>query len=751
MGVFLPGALARAARSGRSVLATRLAAAFAAEHDRWILWLPVLIGVGIGLYFWLPAEPPSWLGVAALMVVAAACLVFRHAVGSAAYLSLILTGAIAAGFAAAQLRTAVVAAPVADERVGPAPIFGRIVKLERLGKGRRVTLDEVETDRLLPEKTPARVRLRLNGKQPDLAPGHRVRIYGVLSPPSPPTAPGAFDFQRQAFFARLGATGFGIGSVEVLSREPRQSDIWLSGVRSRVDGIIHRELPAPEASVTSALLTGERAAIPPPLMAAIRDSGLAHLLSISGLHIGLVATFLYGTIRLALCLLPRLALRWPIQKWAAGFAVLGAGGYTLLSDATIPSQRAFIMVAVVFLGVICDRKAISMRLVAIAATAVLLFQPESLLGASFQMSFAAVVALVAAYEALPRDRLHRLGDGMVARCLIYVALVALTTVVATAATAPFAIFHFQRFAVHSLPANLVAVPVTALWIMPLGVGALLAMPLGLAGPFLTAIGWGVGLVIWIAEEVASWPGAVLPLPAMPLAGLVAMTLGGAWLCLWRGRWRYGGAIAVAAGMASIALPTPPDLLIDADAKVVGVRTPNGGLALSPTQAARLERSSWLQQAGLQQPAPWPMAADGGLTGSSGGGPGGSPDGGHMRCDGSGCVFRAKGRTVAVMQRPDAAEDDCRRADVIVSLVPLRGACPRPVVVVDRFDLWREGAHAIWLDDEGVRIASVNGVRGDRPWVLHPKPENQKPDEATPGSPGPGNRRTKDQRTLQALR
>ncbi|MGZ8995635.1 MAG: ComEC/Rec2 family competence protein [Rhodospirillales bacterium] len=608
MGVFLPVALARAARSGRSVLAARLAAAFAAEHDRWILWLPVLIGVGIGLYFSLPAEPPSWLGVAALMVVAAACLVFRRAVGSAAYLSLILTGAIAAGFAAAQLRTAVVAAPVADERVGPAPIFGRIVKLERLGKGRRVTLDEVETDRLLPEKTPARVRLRLNSKQPDLAPGDRVRIYGVLSPPSPPTAPGAFDFQRQAFFARLGATGFGIGSAEVLSREPRQSDIWLSGVRSRVDGIIHRELPAPEASVTSALLTGERAAIPPPLMAAIRDSGLAHLLSISGLHIGLVATFLYGTIRLALCLLPRLALRWPIQKWAAGFAVLGAGGYTLLSDATIPSQRAFIMVAVVFLGVICDRKAISMRLVAIAATAVLLFQPESLLGASFQMSFAAVVALVAAYEALPRDRLHRLGDGMVARCLIYVALVALTTVVATAATAPFAIFHFQRFGVHSLPANLVAVPVTALWIMPLGVGALLAMPLGLAGPFLTAIGWGVGLVIWIAEEVASWPGAVLPLPAMPLAGLVAMTLGGAWLCLWRGRWRYGGAIAVAAGMASIALPTPPDLLIDADAKVVGANAERrpGAVANAGGTAGAVE----LAAAG-RSPAASPVAHGGG--------------------------------------------------------------------------------------------------------------------------------------------
>jgi competence protein ComEC len=712
MGVFRPRKAAGILRAGGAALVGRTAAAFAAEHDRWILWLPVLIGIGIGIYFSLPFEPLPWLGPAALGAAALACIVFRRAAGSAGYLGLLLAAATLAGFAAAQLRTAAVAAPAVQERVGPTPIFGRIVKLERLGKGRRVTLDELEIDRLQPEELPARVRLRLNGKQPVLAPGDRIRIYGVLSPPSPPTAPGAFDFQRQAFFARLGATGFAIGQAEVVSRDPRQLDVWLSGLRARADGIIHATVPAPEASVTSALLTGERAAIPAPVMAAIRDSGLAHLLSISGLHIGLVAGFLYGTMRLALCLVPRLALAWPIQKWAAGIAVLGAGGYTLLSDATIPSQRAFLMVAVVFLGVICDRKAISMRLVAIAATAVLLAQPESLLGASFQMSFAAVVALIAAFDALYRRRVYRLADGMLGRCLVYVALVALTTVVATAATAPYAIFHFQRFAVHSLPANLIAVPLTALWIMPFGVGALLAMPFGVAGPFLTAMGWGVAVIVRVAQEVASWPAAVVPLPAMPLAGLIGLTLGGLWLCLWRGRWRFAGIAALLAGMGSIALSAPPDILIDAEAKVIGVRTADGGLALSPSRAARLEQASWLQQAGLGQPSPWPPAAGGGSRE------------GPMRCDGLGCVFQTNGKTVALMRRPEAMQDDCRRADVLVSLVPLRGACPRPLAVVDRFDLWQEGAHAIWLGDEGVRVLSVNGLRGNRPWVIRPKPRDR---------------------------
>lgn len=712
MGVFRPTEAAGILRAGGAALVARTAAAFAAEHDRWILWLPVLIGIGIGIYFSLPFEPLPWLGPAAFGAAAIACIVFRRAAGSAGYLGLLLAAATLAGFSAAQVRTGAVAAPAVQERVGPTPIFGRIVKLERLGKGRRVTLDAVEIDRLRPEELPARVRLRLNGKQPELAPGDRIRIYAVLSPPSPPTAPGAFDFQRQAFFARLGATGFAIGQAEILSREPRQTEIWLSQLRARIETVIHAHVRAPEASVVSGLLTGQQAAIPAPVMQAIRDAGLAHLLAISGMNIGMVAIFLFSAVRLALCLVPAVALRWPVKKIAALAAAAGAGAYTLIAGAPIPTQRAFIMVAVVFLGVICNRKAISMRLVAVAAAAVLLFQPESLLGASFQLSFAAVVALVAAYDSEHPERLRRLGDGILARSLIYIVFVAATTLIATLATTPYAIFHFQRVALYGLAANLVAVPVTALWVMPLGVAALLTMPFGLAGPFLVAMGWGASVVIAVAEKVASWPAAVVPLPAMPLAGLIGLTLGGLWLCLWRGRWRFAGTAALLAGMGSIALSAPPDILIDAEAKVIGVRTADGGLALSPSRAARLEQESWLQQAGLGQPAPWPPPAGEGSMEEP------------MRCDGLGCVFRANGKTVALMRRPEAMQDDCRRADVLVSLVPLRGACPRPVAVVDRFDLWREGAHAIWLGDGGVRVLSVNGLRGNRPWVIRPKPRDR---------------------------
>ena len=212
---------------------------------------------------------------------------------------------------------------------------------------------------------------------------------------------------------------------------------------------------------------GERGAIPADVLAAMRDSGLAHLLAISGLHVGLVAGILFFAARGGCALVPAVALRFPIKKWAAVVALIGAFGYLLLAGAPVPTQRAFVMVGLVLVAVLVDRRGISMRLVVWAAMFILLVRPESLLGASFQLSFAAVLALVAGYEALgPRLRVWYGESGAARRVLLYVGGVALTTVIAGLATAPFALFHFNRVVVYSLAANLVAVPLTALWVMP---------------------------------------------------------------------------------------------------------------------------------------------------------------------------------------------------------------------------------------------------------------------------------------------
>jgi competence protein ComEC len=380
----------------------------------------------------------------------------------------------------------------------------------------------------------------------------------------------------------------------------------------------------------------------------------------------------------------------------------------------VPTQRAFIMLAIVLLGVLVDRVAISMRLVAWAAVVVLLIAPESLLSVSFQMSFAAVVALVAVYEAL-RDHAPgwRSDPRWWRRIVLYVGAVALTTFVAGAATGPFAVFHFNKLALYGVAANLIAVPVTAFWIMPWGLVALFLMPFGLEQLALVPMGWGLDLVISAAETVAGWPGAISLVPAMPGWGLLAVALGGLWLALWRGTWRLGGIAVIAAGLASAFVARTPDILVSEAGHLLAVKAPDGALVLSSRRFARFQGHAWLRQAGQAETRDWP----GETTKQSGGRP-------WLTCDALGCIYRAKGQIVALARDERALGEDCQVATVVVSLQPLRQRCPSARRKIDRFDLWRAGTHAIYLRPGGVRIESVRAAQGERPWTRGPEPRKK---------------------------
>ncbi len=678
-----------------------------ARVDR-LIWFPVFLGCGVAAYFALPWEPPLALGAGGLAVATVLAWVVRRrpdllvpAMGVVA---------LALGFAVSQARTMIVAAPVVQERLGPTTVVGRITLLETFPNGQRVTLERPRVIGLGPASTPEKVRLRLRGAQPEMAPGDWARFRAVLTPPPAPSAPGAFDFQRQAYFDGLGGVGFAFGPARVIDKDPGQGldATDLTRLRHEIAARVRDQMDGPPGAVAAALMTGERRAIPDRVMDTIRASGLAHLLAISGLHIGLVAGIVLFAVRAGLALVPAVALRYPIKKWAAGAAVLGAFTYAVLAGATVPSLRAFLMIAIVLLGVIADRRGISMRMVAWAATAILIFQPEALLGASFQLSFAAVVALVATYESRAVRNVFRRSDshGPGRRALLYLGGVALSTLIAGAATAPFAAYHFNQVADYSLAANLVAVPITGLWIMPWAVVSFALMPFGAEALGLAPMGWGVEMVLAVAERVASWPGSVSLAPAMPMWGLVLMTLGGLWLCLWRGPWRASGLAGAAAGLMAFAAHDPPDVLIDGQGKLMAARTAAGELAMSSLRTASFARETWLRRDGLPD-AP-PKFPKQGVSGD-----------GRLSCDALGCLYKVGGYTVALAKRAEALEEDCRLADVVVSQEPVRRACPSARVVVDRFDVWRNGAHALWLGPEGVRVESVNRARGDRPWVVRP--------------------------------
>jgi competence protein ComEC len=419
---------------------------------------------------------------------------------------------------------------------------------------------------------------------------------------------------------------------------------------------------------------------------------------IAGLHMGMLAGIAFFALRAAMALIPRLALYHPTKKYAALGALALAFLYMLLSGATVSSRRAFVMIGIALVAVILDRVSLSARAVAIAAAAIMLLSPESATGPSFQMSFAAVAALITCYEAMrPKLREWRHEAGPWRRAGLYLLGIAFTSVITTAATMPFTIYHFNRFPLYSVAANAVAVPVTGFWVMPWAIAALFAMPFGLEAPALAMMGKGIAVIVWVAHFVTSWPDAVVAMRSMSPLSLMLLSAGGLWLAIWRGPWRILGLGPIAAGIVAAALVRPPDLLVAGGGQLVAALGPDGLYLPSSKEAARALASA-AQRAGGAIGAVWP---DDGSVGA-------------MSCDAEACLYRARGRLIALERGGTGLAVDCRSADLVVSPVAAHRACRGPPII-DRIDLWREGAHAIWLDRDGIEIETVREWQGDRPW------------------------------------
>jgi competence protein ComEC len=680
-----------------------------AERSRWMLWLPVALGLGIAIYFELPSEPALWLGPA--LAAAALALVFFAPAGSLARAVAIGLVAAAVGFGLIAWRTASLAAPTFSRPLFNINVEGRIADIQRLPEGVRVVLEAVRLKGSgvpPPEMTPVRLRVSLSKGAPPLHVGDRILVLANLSPPSGPAAPGAFDFQRVAWYQQLGAVGYALAPAAVI--EPGKPDGFVRAIdalRADVVERIMKALPGPEGGVVAALLAGEQTAVDKDIAQAMRDSGLAHILSISGLHIVFVVALVMGLVRYGIALVPPLALRIDAKKIAAVLALMAALFYTALAGAPVPAQRACAMAGFALLAILLDRTALSLRLVAWSAVIVLAVAPESLTGASFQMSFAAVVALIAAWEAAAgwRRRLHERADRARHRWLwrlsAAIAASLATTLIASIATGAFAAYHFNRLSLLGVVANLLGVPLTGFWIMPWGLVVMLLMPLGLERFGLVPMGWGVEGLNAIAKYVGNWPDAATLVPSMPGASLWLITIGGLWFCLWRHRWRFAGLPVVVIGLL-LGPPTAPDLLMSDDGRVLGLRDDKGVVHVASSRTDRFVTDTWARRSGQEGAKRWLASADEEAAG--------------LGCRTGLCRWRKGPWRIALVSDERRLAEACANADIVLSTVDAQGRCRGPRLVIDRRDAWREGAQALWLDEQGVRRETANARRGDRPWV-----------------------------------
>ncbi|MCH8167653.1 MAG: ComEC/Rec2 family competence protein [Proteobacteria bacterium] len=597
--------------------------AWAAEGRRAILWLPVLMGCGIWLYFALEREPdPLWSALTALPVAALVSGMARRAGLAALALALVLS-AFGAGFSLALLAAHRAEAPMLSGPIEET-VEGRVRVLSKAASGApRVLLDRVVIYGLDARETPERVRVTLLAAERDSAPrpGARIRVFARLQPPGDPVEPGAFDFRLRAYFQGLGAVGYARGAALRLEAMPPAGPLdrfalWLAGQRARISDALVRALPGRRGGFAAAIIAGDRSNIDQADAEALRISSLAHLLAISGLHMGLLTGLVFGFARLLLAVLPAGVIggvSGVSAKKAAAVAALIAGlGYLMLSGATVATQRAFVMMAVAFTAVLFDRPAITLRGLALAAAVVLAIRPVSLMDVGFQMSFAATAALVAGYEEVRRRRQARWAAaeqaggrrrraGRRGRLLrlagLYLFGLLFTSIIAGGATTPYAAYHFNRVTPYGLLANLAAVPAMGLMIAPAAIAAGVLAPLGLEAPALWLMGEGIDWVLDVAHWVAGLPGAARPVPVAPAAVLPLISLGGLWLFLWRGPWRLAGLAGIAAALVLWAAPAPrPEVLIAPGGRLVGVLGPEGR-ALDHRRAQSFAARTWLRRDG----------------------------------------------------------------------------------------------------------------------------------------------------------
>ena len=674
------------------------------------------LGCGAAVYFVLPREPTAWLAWVLLALVGGlAVLRARWNGRRAVAIGLALLAFAIAGFAAAKLRTERVRAPVAPMGLPVTTIDAFVVDIASPGQGgQRLLLAPIRVQGLSPAETPIRIRVTLKADTELPSPGTTIRVRGMINPPPPPASPGAYDFARDAFFDSVGGVGFALAPPS--SIRPDVDPPWRLKVQMRINAArwaltrqIVDELGPEEGGLAAAMVTGHDAFVPREEVDALRAAGLAHIISISGLHMAIVGGFTFAAIRLLVAAWPWAALRVSGKKVAAFAGLSVVLTYLVLSGAPNPAERSAITAAAAFGAMLFDRRAISLHTLAVSAIVILALQPEAVTEPGFQMSFAATTALVALAEAWPRPMREidvpwpiRLMQGF---GTVFLASLA-ASFVAGLATGPFALQHFNRISTFGLATNLLVEPISSFLMMPaLAIGAVLA-PLGLGHWPLEAAGFAISLMNLIAAAAAGLPHAQLIIASAPAWTLPAAFLGILWLCLWRGPLRWLGLpFALAVSLAP--RPPSPDLWVSADASALAVREDKQAV-LYRTDVKLFAAQVWARRRGLEQPAD-PLAARNE----------------HYDCDRWSCAPRANidgPRVAAIWTHRTSTIDKklpvfCTWAEVII----VRGdtdpsACPKALVLSAR-DFAHGGSAEFYRQPDGRwRVVWAQPLRGDRPWT-----------------------------------
>lgn len=656
------------------------------QKDRLPLWLPVVFGAGIGFYFSLRTEPLLSTGLALFLT---GCFLLKDCRkrSEAFYFSLFIF-LFFSGFFLVQVRTTALSTPKIKFHMSSVTLTGTVDDVTELPEGRsRITVKDIKIETMPKWKTPEKIRLNLAEtiKAPETE--DEIKTTAVLNSPQGAYTPTGFDFTRDLYFKEIGAVGNVSGDFTVT--KPARRFFWRNGINKRIDAL----LPETTKGIAKALVTGSSKSIPVQTVDNYRNAGISHILAVSGLHMSFLAGLFFFAVRTVLALIPKIALYYNTKKIAAVCALLCCFLYLQISGASYATQRAFIMIAFVLSAALLNRQALSVVSVAWAAFFVLLFTPEAILSAGFQLSFSAVTALICAYEAGINKyiRLSEKKSGIAFFLLSATAGTLAASLIAGLAVAPFTVFHFRRLPMYSVISSLLCSPLAGLWILPNLAFAVLLMPLGADKPFLLAASYGIELMNKIAADFASLPHSVLPFYEMPLWGLLSAVAGLLWLCLWKGKIRLAGIPLFVFSLFTPLFTVTPDVYIRP--MTAAFKNNEGQLVFREAPSEQIVRMNWL--ADNQQSAELTMPCPDGL-----------------------CLYEKNGFKIAVANTKTGAYDACQKSNLAMLFlsVDFNASCAAKNIVT-RKDLSKAGVYTLRLTPEGITAQTVFQEKGYRPWAI----------------------------------
>ncbi len=650
------------------------------EGERLNLCLPIAFALGIIVYFALPTEPALWWSLG-MLVVCAGVFYFLKNKNNGALLFLFLTF-FAAGFARITLQTRIEEAPFIHKKYSFVTVIGKVEKLEWYSNAQRLTLGNLYMDKIPIHDMPVKIRVRINGHKSNPKVGDTVYLKATLMPPTLPFIPNGYPYARTAYFNQLGAVGYAVSKIKIINQAPVYTG-FLEKIRLNIRNYLTQTLPPEQAGVAVSLVTGEQGLVFPQIRENYTTAGIVHILSVSGFHMTLIAGFVFLLFRLLFSLFPTFLARYNTKKICALLALFLTFFYLLISGMALPAVRSFGMIALVLIGVMCDRRVFSIHSVFWIGFLMLLISPESIMSASFALSFGAVIALVSSYESFyPALKNFFANKPKPVKYVLFPLLVLfLMNLIAHTATAPIAMYHFHRYANYAMLGNFLTDTLFSVLIMPLLFCGVVLIPFGVAMPFIWSIGYLLSLVNSITVWISQLPAANIFIPSFSDVGYAFILLGGTWLFLWKSKIKWAGLVFVALGFSSVFFYQVPDILINQGGSLWAIKTQDNSFLFSTLTKSKSTRRTWLESMGY----PTDTKAE-------------------------------KIKDIKAIQTVKRIRIDFNgNAESDAKIVfNTRHSC-RDKICIPKGKLWKEGTHAVYIQQGVIQIKTATDKMQNRPW------------------------------------